>query len=330
MLGASPVDAPIFLRVKSMRLFRRPVVIVAALIVVNVVHAQVRNDEDILAARGDGVLTHDVFEARLSRIPEEDRFTFIRDRARMEDALDQLLIIMQLASDAREAEFDQQPDVVARMDLAATEELARAWMDNYLQNAEPADYRAMAQEYYLINKGDYMTAETVDVSHILIKFEDRSQEEALELALDLSAQLTANPALFEEFVDEYSEDISKVNNQGSFTGVKRGDMVPEFEEVSFTLEVGVISEPVLSQYGYHIIRKDAVILPQQIEFKTVRPTLVKQMRAQHMERERRIYLNELYEPGMEVTQQSVEKTIEQIFGREVLAKYADETNSEND
>lgn len=299
-----------------------------ALIMVNSAHAQVRNDDEVLAARGDGVLTHEMFEARLKRVPEENRFAFIRDRARMEDVLDQLLLIMQLASDASEAGFDQQPDVMARMELAATEELARAWMENYLANAEPANYRAMAQEYYLINKDDYMTAETVDVSHILIKFDGRSEEEALELALNLRAQLEADPALFEAFVDEYSEDISKVNNKGSFTRVKRGDMVPEFEEASFTLEVGALSEPVLSQYGYHLIRKDAANPSEQIEFKTVRPSLEQRMREQHLDRERRIYLNTLYDSEMEVTQESLEVAIERVFGREVLAKYTGDADTE--
>ncbi len=311
-----------------MNSFCKIYIFAVAVMLLNTAESQVRNSDEILAARGDGVLTHDLFEARINRIAEENRFTFIRDRARMEDVLDQLLLIMQLASDAREAGFDQLPDVKARMELASTEELARAWMDNYLQNSEAADYKAMAQEYYLINKSSYMTAETVDVSHILLKFDDRTQDEALEMALDLRAQLLADPDLFDEFVALYSEDSSKANNRGSFTEVKRGDMVAEFEEASFSLEVGALSEPVLSQYGYHLIRKDQANLPEQIEFSEIQPALEQQMRQQHLDRQRRIYLNELYESEMEVTQESVEKTIEQIFGREVLAKYADDTDTE--
>lgn len=308
--------------------FRKPVAIaVGILTTVSFGHAQVRDNEEVLAARGNGEVTHQLFKARIDRIPEEHRFAFIRDRSRMEEVLNQMLIVMQLATDAREAGFDRDPDVMARMELAATEELAKAWMENYLVNSEPANYTAMAREEYLINQDKYLTLETVDVSHILIKTEGRSEEEALELALELAAQLDDDPALFEAFVDEYSEDTSRVNNQGSFTGVKRGDMVPEFEEASFSMDVGVISEPVQSQYGYHIIRKDGETPAQQKPFEQVQPVLERQMREQHMDRERRLYLNELYDPELEVTQESVEQTIELLFGRDVLAKYNEDGES---
>lgn len=292
------------------------------------VNSQVRDNDEILAARGEGVLTHDVFEARISRIPEEKRFAFVRDRSRIENDLDQLLLILQLAQDARDAGFDKDPGITARMELAGVEELARAWMDNFLANVEPADYTAMAREEYLVNSEKYMTAETVDVSHILIKPEQRTPEEALILAQELQAQIIADPSVFDALVTQYSEDSSKANNKGSFKDVKRGDMVPEFETVSFDLEPGEISEPVLSQYGYHIIRKDGATPAQQIPFEDVQTRLEMAMAEDHVERQRRIYLNELYESEFEVTRESIERTVENLFGREVLAKYADESETE--
>lgn len=286
--------------------------------------SQVRDNDEILAARGNGELTHEIFEARLNRIPEEDQFAFIRDRVRMEEMLDRLLLVVQLAYDAREAGFDQQPKIAARMELAATEELARAWMENYLENAEAADYTTMAREDYLINQDKYQTKETVDVSHILIKDDERSEEEALQIAMDLKAQLDEDPARFDELVLEYSEDSSKSSNKGSFTSVERGDMVPEFEETAFSLNVGEISEPVLSQYGYHLIRKDAANPARQLTFEEVQVGLEKRMQDKHLEHERRLYLNELYSSTSEVTQESVENTMERIFGPEVLAKYQED------
>lgn len=293
----------------------------AAVLLTGNAHAQVRDNDELLAARGNGELTHEMFEARINRVPEEHQFTFIRDRERMEDTLDHLLLIMQLAFAARQAGYDQDPDVMARMELAANEELAKAWMENYILNVEPADYTAMAREAYLVNQSEYMTPETVDVSHILIKYDDRSREDALALVLDIEAQLAEDPTRFDAFVIEYSEDPSKASNKGSFTDVKRGDMVPEFEESAFSLEVGEISEPVESQFGYHIIRKDGVSPVTQRPFEEVQPALEKRMREQHADRQRRLYLNGFYEPETEVTRESVERTIEMIFGPEVLADY---------
>ncbi len=311
-----------------MILSRSLVLILLATLVAGTANSQVRDNDDILAARGNGEVTHEIFEARVNRIPEKDQFTFVRDRERMQGLLDRLLVVMQLAYDAREAGFDQEPDIVARMELAATEELAKAWMENYLVSVEPADYVAMAREQYLINQDQYMTQATVDVSHILIKTDQRSQEEALALALEIEAQLAEDPELFDGLVIEYSEDTSKANNKGSFTNVKKGDMVPEFEEASFSLEVGEISGPVLSQFGYHIIRKDGVTPARQITFEEMQPALEKQEREKHIERERNLYLTQLYEPETEVTRESVERTIELLFGPEVLAKYNEEAASQ--
>ena len=57
---------------------------------------------------------------------------------------------------------------------------------------------------------------------------------------------------FEEAAQKYSKcpSAAQGGSLGSFT---RGRMVPEFEEAAFQLKVGEISEPVKTQFGYHLI-----------------------------------------------------------------------------
>lgn len=286
--------------------------------------AQINGDDDILAARGEGTVSHDEFSAQANRIPEEHRFPVIRDRARMEDMLDKLLLVGQLAADAKAAGFDTDPMVIKRMQLAAKEELAKAWVDHYVESRKEADYTAMARETYQLNRENYMTEHTVDVSHILIGTDVRTEQEALDIAMTLYAELEANPERFDALVGEYSDDESKANNKGSFKGVRRGDMVAPFEELAFELAVGDISEPLLTQYGYHLVRKDGDSPSRQRNFREVRLALEQQARREHRDRERAAYIDALYEEDMIVTQESVENTIERVFGPEVLARYNEE------
>ena len=127
---------------------------------------------------------------------------------------------------------------------------------------------------------------------------------------------------------EYSDDESKANNRGSFTEVKRGDMVDTFEAAAFELPVGMISEPVRTQYGYHLVRKDGDNPPQQRSFREVRVALEQQARRQHLERVRGDYLQSLYDEEIIVTQESVENSIKQLFGPEVLARYNEESETD--
>jgi len=292
--------------------------------------AQVGGDDNVLAARGEGELTHEEFEARLNRVAPEHRFQFIRDRTRMEDVLDRLLLVNQLAADAKAEGFEADPVIQARMALAAKEELANAWIEYYVDQGKPADYETMAREEFKLNRDKYVTPHTVDVSHILVGTRERTDGEALALATELRARLDDEPEAFEALVMEYSDDPSKASNKGSFQKIGRGDMVESFEDAAFSMDVGALSDPVETPYGYHIIRKDGDSPPRQRRFNEVRLSLEQQMRKRHRDRARREYLATLYEPDMEVTQESVENAIERVFGPEVLAKYAEDVESQGE
>ena len=92
------------------------------------------------------------------------------------------------------------------------------------------------------------------------EFSDEERAQALEKAQDLREQLRGageSEELFDELMNEYSEDGR--NEDGTlampdgYTLVYAGQMVPEFEEGAMALQEGEISEPIESQFGYHII-----------------------------------------------------------------------------
>jgi len=60
---------------------------------------------------------------------------------------------------------------------------------------------------------------------------------------------------FGKLAKDLSIDSGSAKRDGNLGYFGRGKMVKEFETVAFSLEVGKISEPVKTQYGYHIIKR---------------------------------------------------------------------------
>lgn len=99
--------------------------------------------------------------------------------------------------------------------------------------------------YFDENKDSLGEAEQVKASHILIEDESTAKE---------IKQKLADGADFAELAKEYSTDEGSKENGGELGFFPRGTMVTEFEDVAFSLPINEISEPVKSDYGYHIIK----------------------------------------------------------------------------
>ena len=275
----------------------------------------------ILAKRGKGVVSQDEFAARAAKIPDRYRIQTIRDRNRLKDLINGLLVNAQLAADAREAGFENNELVIERMKLAAQTELAAAWLQHYVASSPPADYEALAYEYYLLHKDEMLSEEKVDVTHILVSKDERSYEEALDIANGIYAELQENPGAFVELVEKYSDDSSAPSNKGSFRNVKRGDLVKPFENKAFSLKPGEISEPVKTQYGYHIIRLDAYKAPEVQPYEQVKQQLVDGERERHENRIRNDYLSQLTSLGVEMSQENIEEMVRRQFPEDYVDPY---------
>ena len=89
-------------------------------------------------------------------------------------------------------------------------------------------------------------ANKIKCSHILVQ----KQSEAIAI-LDKIRQ----GEKFGKLARELSIDSGSAKRDGNLGYFSRGKMVKEFETAAFNLEVGKISEPVKTQYGYHIIKR---------------------------------------------------------------------------
>lgn len=101
------------------------------------------------------------------------------------------------------------------------------------------------KSYFDANKAYFDVEEQVKASHILVDSEAKAKE--------VQGKLSAGSD-FAQLAKEYSTDESNKNQGGELGFFGKGDMVKEFEEAAFALEIGTISEVVKTEFGYHIIK----------------------------------------------------------------------------
>jgi peptidyl-prolyl cis-trans isomerase C len=270
------------------------------------------------ATQGGVVLTQAEIDAAFSRIPPQHRLNFIRDGEKVNQLVGSLLRNKIVAADAIAAGYNEDPLASTRMVMAAERELAEAWMTNLLENAPEADYEALAHENYLANPDQFKTEAIIDISHILVSTDGRSQDEALELALSIRQQLLEDPARFEALVDEFSDDPGKSMNHGRYPLMKYGQMVKEFEEAAFSLQTpGELSEPVNTSYGYHIIRLNKAYPTSVKPFEEVREAAVIQAKQKHLVDYRSRYLRNLFSGPIELPDGAVDAMARRHFGEDL-------------
>ena len=89
-------------------------------------------------------------------------------------------------------------------------------------------------------------ANKIKCSHILVE----KQSEAIEILDKIK-----NGEKFGKMARQFSTDSGSAKRDGSLGYFGRGKMVKEFENVAFALQTGEVSEPIKTQYGYHIIKR---------------------------------------------------------------------------
>lgn len=213
--------------------------------------------ERVVITVGEEKITASQFEALLQALPEQYRSN--PDPAVRRQIAEQLVRIKLLAQEARRRNLDKDPALLAQLQFQADNLLANAYF-RQLQNTASADEAAL-RKYYEEHKGEF---EQVKASHILVKTKsspvptrpgqkELSDEEALAKANELKKRLSEG-ADFATLAQQESDDTGSAQKGGDLGSFRRGQMIPPFEQAAFSLPVGQISDPVKTQFGYHIIR----------------------------------------------------------------------------
>ena len=142
-----------------------------------------------------------------------------------------------------------------------------------------------AQAYYEDNKARYIKPEQREASHILLESGNGSEEDQIATLNETKARIDAGED-FGDLAKEFSEDIGSADNGGSLGAITPGAMDPAFEDAVFALEsVGDVSDPVVTDFGVHLIKLDSITPESGEPFDEVKDEIVATMQQDEADRE---------------------------------------------
>jgi peptidyl-prolyl cis-trans isomerase SurA len=127
-----------------------------------------------------------------------------------------------------------------------------------LKIGEAADPIRSDSGFHLVKledmRGGQQMVDQTRARHILIKPSEITSDAAAQAVLaDLKQRIVEGGEDFGALAREYSEDIGSAQEGGELGWVSPGQMVPEFEQAMRATAVGEVSDPVRSQFGWHIL-----------------------------------------------------------------------------
>jgi peptidyl-prolyl cis-trans isomerase C len=249
-----------------------------------VIVPQVPPDRVVITV-GDIKITAAQFNAFVESLPAQYRNNMGRGNGRKQLA-DNIAKTLTLAQEAQKRKLDQTPEFKSQemfqnLNLLANALATQAGKD--LQVTE-ADVR----QYYEAHKNEF---ETVHARHILIRFtgsqvpvrpgqKDLSEAEALAKAQEVRKKIQ-DGGDFAAIAKAESDDVGSGGNGGELPPFRHGQMVPSFETAAFAMKAGELSEPVKSQFGYHII---LVVSHDAKPFEEVRADLETRMKPEQTQK----------------------------------------------
>ncbi len=196
--------------------------------------------------------------------------------------LDQLINKKLFLADAAKNLYEYDPKFKAEFQKIKEDMLANFAIAKAVENVKVTDDEA--KKFFEDNKSELVSGETVNASHILVDSEEKAN--------DILAKINAGEISFEDAARANSSCPSSEQggNLGEFT---RGQMVPEFDEACFSMEVGEIRGPVKTQFGFHLIKLNAKNEAQPLEYETIADQIKQKLASDKQQEAYRSKINQL-------------------------------------
>jgi peptidyl-prolyl cis-trans isomerase C len=227
---------------------------------------------------GDQKMTRAQFEVLLAALAQNGRPA--TSAAQKRQLAEQYAELETMAQEARKRKLDESPEVKQMMSIQGDSYLANTLAKHISDDTHFTDLDLRA--YYDGHKGEFEDAQG---SHILIRFKgsgvplkpnekDLTEAEALAKAQDIRKQILAG-ADFATLAKAESDDVGSAAKGGDLGKFRHGQMVPAFDQAAFSLPIGQLSEPVKSQFGYHIIK---ITARTEKSFDEAKPQIEKELK----------------------------------------------------
>jgi peptidyl-prolyl cis-trans isomerase C len=282
-------------------------------------------DDEVLLTRGDVTVTRgDLMHMIEVSFPQGARESVLADNKKVRQIIADIFIIRTLAAEGQQAGFADDPLVKFKTAIQHDRALMDAVLEKTVADAGNPDFEKLARERYDTNPGQFVEAEQVRASHILIApREGRSKEQARALAEDVRKQALEGKKSFEDLALEFSDDQSAKSNKGDLGFFERKRMVKPFADAAFAMsKPGEIAPVVESQFGFHIIKYVGRKPERTKSFDEVKAMMIDQDRQQYTARVRTEKIESVRSlDGIKVNQEAVTA---------ISAKGATDAKSAND
>lgn len=270
-------------------LLRSALFLVSALALAGAAHAQEPAAEKpctelgcTVAKRGTAVITVADVTAKVQSLEPKQQSALLSDPKQLNKMLENLLILRQIANQVDAAKVADDVVLQARLKMAYDEIVAVYRLDQVRAERVTADFERLAQEHYLTHLSEMKTPKQMTVRHLLVESRQLGEAAAKAKAEDLAKQLKgADQKRFSDLVMEFSDDPSKTSNGGIFQlseGTTETDQ--EFLQGAMALtEIGQISPPVHSQFGYHLIQLIELTPAKVVPFEQAKTAIIEKLRA---------------------------------------------------
>lgn len=187
-------------------------------------------------------------------------------------ALEQVINTRLIQNKAEAANLESDPEVQREMDMAKQQIIRNVYLERELNKRISESELKKAYKEAVKNVPD---VEERKASHILVESEDKAKEIIERLK---------EGANFNEIAQKESQDPTAAQNAGDLGWFAKTDMVPEFANAAFALEKGqATTEPVKTQFGWHVIMLEDVRQRPKPTFEQARATIETQIRRQKLD-----------------------------------------------